>query len=200
MVFKVQADVSKTKYYQALTSCVRIPLWTEPVTCHTLFLCQDAVILELSEEKVQRGQVLGKTLGTGVLTSIRDTVLNNRINCSAYISTQCLTKLPISYSVESAFTKAVPNHMSPTAEMKQRDAGMPFRSLTPHTVTLIELHETTGSHGISLIKAIFKNDFTTFQLLRFNNYTSQWQSYFPTANDNMTTAAGKCRSRHKGAW
>lgn len=195
----MQADVSKTKYYQALTSCVRIPLWTEPVTCHTLFLCQDAVILELSEEKFQRGQVLGKTLGTGVLTSIRDTVLNNRINCSAYISTQCLTKLPISYSVESAFTKAVPNHMSPTAEMKQRDAGMPFRSLTPHTVTLIELHQTTGSHGISLIKAIFK---------MISQHSSFCVSITTHHNDRVISlqlmtawqwAAGKCGSCHQGA-
>lgn len=67
----------------------------------------------------------------------------------------------------------------------------------PDTIKLVELHEIPGSQGISLIKAILKNDFTTIQLLHFNNYVPQWQSHWPTADDNGLQINGK--SHHKDA-
>lgn len=106
--------------------------------------------------EVYRGQGLGKILWMGELTSTRDTVLNNRIICSAHISTQCLAELPISYSVEKCDRKGCAKTHGPSCG---DETGM-LRRLSgagpPDTIKLTELHKIPGSHGISLIKAILK--------------------------------------------
>lgn len=169
---------------------------TERVAPPTLILCQDTVILELSEEKGHRGQVLGKILGAGELASIRDTVLNNRmifLSLHIYSVSRKASKFILSRKVQSQ--RLCQNTWG---QLQRWNRGM-LRRLSgawpPDTIKLIELHRTPGSHGISFIKAIFKMIFTIFQILHFNNYTSQWQSYLPANNHNGLQINGKMSLR-----